>query len=171
MRPAASLALAATLAITACTTAPPTAATPAIAFTAADGTALGGVTVADGANGLVMTLAATGMPAGTHGLHLHAVGKCEGPRFDSAGPHWNPASKQHGKDNPQGPHAGDLPNISVAADATAKDVLTVTGATMTALQDADGTALVVHAAADDYRTDPSGKSGDRIACAVVAAPK
>ena len=122
-----------------------------------------------------MTVTASGMPAGTHGIHLHEKGLCEGPKFESAGAHWNPAAKKHGRDNPEGAHLGDLANLEVGADGAASANFTVAGAMMASgakmLADADGTALVVHAKPDDYKTDPSGNSGDRIACAVVAAPK
>jgi superoxide dismutase, Cu-Zn family len=141
---------------------------PAMGFVGGDGTALGSLTLADTPGGLSMTLAGTGMPPGVHGLHLHTVGKCEGPKFESAGPHWNPDNKQHGTQNPQGPHKGDLPNVTVAGDGSLNQVLTVPGVTLAQLQDGDGTALIVHAAPDDNRTDPSGNSGDRIACVVVA---
>ena len=144
---------------------------PAMNFAGGDGTALGSVTAEDSAGGLVLRLAGTGMPAGTHGLHLHMVGKCEGPKFESAGAHWNPDNKQHGSENPNGPHKGDLPNVTVGADGSLTQPLTLAGVTLAELQDSDGTALVVHAKADDYKTDPSGNSGDRIACAVIAPPK
>ena len=144
-------------------------------FIGGDGALLGSVMVSEDPGGLVMNVSAIAMPAGVHGIHLHEKGLCEGPKFASAGAHWNPGMKQHGRDNPAGPHAGDLANLTVAADGTAKSsipvagVKTASGAMM--LADADGTALVVHAKADDYKTDPSGDSGDRIACAVIAAPK
>lgn len=137
-------------------------------FASGDGAPLGSVTLEDGANGLVIRLAGSAMPAGTHGIHLHTVGKCEGPKFESAGAHWNPDSKKHGSANPEGPHKGDLPNVEVAADGSLTTVLTVAGVTRAELADADGTAIVVHAKADDNKTDPSGESGDRIACAVLA---
>ena len=146
-----------------------------VAFTGADGALLGSVMVSEDPGGLVMNVSAIAMPAGVHGIHLHEKGLCEGPKFASAGAHWNPGAKQHGRDNPAGPHVGDLANLTVAADGTAKSsipvagVKTASGAMM--LADADGTALVIHAKADDYKTDPSGDSGDRIACAVLAAPK
>lgn len=143
-------------------------AAPAMGFVGGDGTALGSLSVADSPAGLSLTLAGSGMPAGVHGLHLHMVGKCEGPKFESAGAHWNPDNKQHGSENPAGPHKGDLPNATVAADGTLNQVLTLSGVTLAQLQDGDGTALVVHAQPDDNRTDPSGNSGDRIACAVIA---
>ena len=141
---------------------------PAMNFTGGDGAALGSVTVEDGAGGLVLRLAGASMPAGTHGLHLHSVGKCEGPKFESAGPHWNPDNKQHGSENPNGPHKGDLPNVTVGADGALAQSLTLAGVTMAELSDGDGSALVVHAQPDDNKTDPSGNSGDRIACAVIA---
>nr|WP_294851688.1 superoxide dismutase family protein [uncultured Sphingomonas sp.] len=141
---------------------------PMVPFMGGDGTTLGNVSVEDSPGGLVVTLAGAGMPAGVHGIHLHAVGKCEGPKFESAGGHWNPASKMHGSENPAGPHMGDLPNVTVAEDGSLSQSMTVSGVTLAQLQDADGTALVIHAKADDNKTDPSGNSGDRIACAVLA---
>ncbi len=97
------------------------------------------------------------------------------PKFESAGAHWNPGAKKHGRDNPQGAHLGDFANLEVAGAGTATANFTVAGAMMasgaTMLADADGTAIVVHAKADDYKTDPAGDSGERIACAVIAAPK
>ena len=143
-------------------------ATTAMNFTGGDGSSLGSVTVEEGAGGLVLRLAGATMPPGSHGLHLHMVGKCEGPKFESAGAHWNPENKQHGLENPDGPHKGDLPNVTVGPDGALTQSLTLAGITMADLRDADGTALVVHAQADDNRTDPSGNSGDRIACAVIA---
>ena len=141
---------------------------PAMNFVGGDGQMLGSLSVADTPAGVSLTLAGTGMPAGIHGLHLHAVGKCDGPKFESAGSHWNPENKMHGTENPQGPHKGDLPNATVAADGSLAQVLTIQGVTLAQLQDGDGTALVVHASPDDNKTDPSGNSGDRIACAVIA---
>jgi superoxide dismutase, Cu-Zn family len=112
-----------------------------------------------------------GLPPGDHALHLHAVGKCE-PPFTSAGPHLNPEAKKHGLENPEGPHAGDMPNIKVAADGTAKGSVTnkhvSLGAGTNSVFPTGGTAIVVHAAADDMKTDPSGNAGDRIACGVAA---
>ena len=144
-------------------------------FNGGDGALLGTVTVSEDPAGLVMNISAVGMPAGVHGIHLHEKGLCDGPKFESAGGHWNPATKKHGRDNPAGAHAGDLANLTVAADGTATVSVPVAGAMMASgpmmLADADGTALVIHAKADDYKTDPSGDSGDRIACAVVAKGK
>lgn len=140
-------------------------------FVAGDGSPLGTVGIEDSPEGLMIRLAGSAMPPGTHGIHLHTVGKCEGPKFESAGSHWNPESKKHGSDNPEGPHKGDLPNVEVAADGALTTMLTVAGVTTADLADADGTAIVVHAKADDNKTDPSGESGDRIACAVLAPAK
>lgn len=150
-------------------------ATQMFQFAGADGAALGSVTVSEGPTGLTLNVNGTGMPAGIHGIHLHEKGLCEGPKFESAGSHWNPAGKKHGRDNPEGAHLGDLANIEVGADGTVTSTVQIADAMMTSgsnmLADADGTALVVHAKADDYKTDPSGDSGDRIACTVLAAPK
>ena len=112
-----------------------------------------------------------GFTPGTFGVHLHQAGRCEAPDFASAGPHWNPAGKQHGRHNPQGPHLGDLPNLEVRANGTGRIDFDVpvpagTAADSNPLLDADGTSVVIHAAADDERTDPSGNSGARIACGV-----
>ena len=114
-----------------------------------------------------------GLPAGTHGIHFHGVGQCDGAgAFASAGAHFNPASRKHGLESAEGPHAGDLPNVVAGADGRAVVRLTTPrvalGGESGSLLDADGSALVVHAAPDDQRTDPSGNSGARIACGVVA---
>jgi Cu-Zn family superoxide dismutase len=108
------------------------------------------------------------LPVGRKGLHVHAAGRCDAPAFTTAGPHWNPASRQHGLSNPRGPHAGDLPNVPVAANGTLRETVVLTGASFAALRDADGSALVLHAGQDDNVTDPSGNSGERIACAVLS---
>jgi len=114
---------------------------------------------------------AAGLAPGSYGAHLHATGRCEAPAFASAGPHWNPTMRQHGQDNPQGAHMGDLPNLMVGTDRRGTFEYTVPGASLSgganALLDVDGAALVIHAQPDDYRTDPSGNSGARIACGVI----
>lgn len=127
--------------------------------------------VRDG-NVVKVRLTVRGFNAGTYGVHLHQAGRCEAPDFASAGPHWNPSERQHGRLNPQGPHLGDLPNLEVRANGTGRIDFDVpvpagTAADANPLADADGTAIVIHAAADDERTDPSGNSGARIACGVL----
>lgn len=112
----------------------------------------------------------TGMAQGVHAAHLHMTGSCDSEGFTSAGAHLNPENRQHGTENPQGSHLGDLPNIEIddagrgsvtaALRGTREDVLA-------AIFDADGTAVVVHAEPDDYKSDPAGNAGDRIACGVL----
>ena len=114
-------------------------------------------------------LEASRLTPGTHGLHIHTVGKCDAPDFATAGAHWNPTSREHGKDNPAGMHTGDLPNFMVDEKGRGTLITTLRGTSLAALRDADGSAIVIHAAADDYRTDPSGNSGARIACGVLNA--
>lgn len=125
-------------------------------------------------SGLRLNVTVTGLPPGTHGLHLHATGSCDAPGFTSAGPHLNPAKRQHGTDNPGGRHLGDLPNLIVGADGsgTLSVMLPGDASVLEAaiLHDPDGTAIVVHAEPDDYRTDPSGNSGSRIACGIFGLP-
>jgi len=116
--------------------------------------------------------ALAGLPPGVHGIHFHQVGRCDPPDFASAGPHFNPTNALHGLQNPLGPHAGDLPNITVnAAGEAAVDLVTtrVTSdpSSPRGLVGGDGTALVIHADPDDQFTDPAGNSGARIACGVV----
>jgi superoxide dismutase, Cu-Zn family len=108
------------------------------------------------------------MPPGVHGLHIHTVGRCEGPSFETAGGHWNPTGRMHGMNNPQGKHAGDFKNLVVGKDGKGTLSADVPG-DFSALMDADGAAIMVHATADDYKTDPSGNSGGRIACGVFTA--
>lgn len=137
-----------------------------VAMRDAQGRDLGSLTLAESAQGVTLTGSLRGLAPGEHGIHVHTVGRCE-PPFESAGPHWNPTSKQHGTQNPQGPHLGDMPNLTVGADSSVMVQATTAGGTLRgadALLDADGAAVVIHAGPDDYRTDPSGQSGDRIAC-------
>ncbi|QPQ33444.1 MULTISPECIES: superoxide dismutase family protein [unclassified Lysinibacillus] len=123
-------------------------------------------------NGVKVTLALSGVPAGTHGIHIHSVGKCEPPTFESAGPHFNPTNKEHGTLNPKGYHLGDLPNLEIGEDGTVDLNFVAEGVSLqknveNSLLDGEGTALVIHESADDYKTDPSGNSGARIACGVI----
>lgn len=131
------------------------------------GAVLGTVRVFSEPTGVMLRIDAAGLPAGQHGVHVHAVGRCDTPAFTSAGSHWNPTGKKHGHRNPAGFHMGDLGNLGVGADGKLVAGLLVPQATIDGLRDADGAALVVHAKEDDEITDPSGNSGDRIACAVL----
>jgi Cu-Zn family superoxide dismutase len=133
------------------------------------GSAKGSAALVAAGSGLELRIEVSGLPPGRHGLHLHAVGRCAPPDFASAGPHLNPHGKMHGIDNPQGSHLGDLPNLPVGAKGKARLTIPLAGSRAELeplLFDADGTAVVIHASADDYRTDPSGNSGGRIACGV-----
>jgi Cu-Zn family superoxide dismutase len=138
----------------------------------AEGQPVGTATFTESANGVQIHGEFVNLPAGTHGVHIHEKAACEPPDFKSAGEHFRPEGNQHGFKNPEGPHGGDLPNFEVAADGKgtletlAPNVRLREGAENSLLK-AGGTALVVHAAADDYQTDPSGNSGDRIACGVI----
>ena len=131
------------------------------------GAVLGTIRVFSEPTGVMLRIDAAGVPAGQHGVHVHATGRCDPPGFTSAGPHWNPTERKHGHRNPAGFHMGDLGNLGVGADGRLVAGLLVPQATIDALRDADGSALVLHAKADDEVTDPSGNSGDRIACAVL----
>jgi len=132
----------------------------------ASGADAGRATATEVTGGVRFTADVTGLPPGTHGIHVHTVGRCDAPDFTSAGGHWNPTARQHGTQNPQGPHQGDLPNLIVGNDGRGTIGLTIPGATLDALLDADGGAMMVHAGTDDLRTDPAGNSGARIACGV-----
>jgi Cu-Zn family superoxide dismutase len=135
----------------------------------AAGADAGKATATDVEGGVRYTLDVRDMPAGTHGAHIHMVGQCDAPDFTTAGGHWNPTTMQHGTMNPRGPHAGDLPNLIVGTDGRGTLAVTVPGQTVAGLLDADGSSIIVHAGADDLKTDPSGNSGGRIACGVFRA--
>jgi Cu-Zn family superoxide dismutase len=118
--------------------------------------------------GVSIELSLKGLPPGEHGLHLHEVAKCEGPDYKSAGAHFNPAKKQHGLSNPNGPHAGDMPNFTVAANGTAQTTITNKNVTMGAgASSILGTALVIHEKADDLKSEPAGNAGSPIACGAI----
>jgi superoxide dismutase, Cu-Zn family len=130
---------------------------------------LGTLTLSDASGGIMVMGTLRGLKPGDHGVHLHMTGACE-PTFDAAGGHWNPTTRDHGAQNPNGPHLGDLQNITVAADSSVSIHLTSPGGTLKGanmLIDADGAAVVVHAGPDDYKTNPSGNSGGRVACGAV----
>jgi len=139
----------------------------------ADGRQVGMATFVETAAGVQVTLQARGLPPGTHGIHIHDQGICEGPVFTTAGGHFNPTNKQHGFNNPLGPHAGDLVNLVVAADGSAgytttNAMVTLAPGPLSILKEG-GTSLMIHADQDDYMTDPAGNSGTRIACGTIVA--
>lgn len=134
------------------------------------GRSVGTATASQSGDSIRVSIAGTALPQGAHGAHIHMTGSCVAPAFTSAGDHWNPTGRQHGKDNPAGMHMGDLSNLFIGTNGQGTLEYTIPGAWVaggaTPLMDADGAAIVIHAGADDYRTDPSGNSGARIACGV-----
>ena len=122
--------------------------------------------------GVQMSVTVMNLSPGVHAIHIHDVGKCDAPGFTTAGPHFNPANKKHGMQNPEGHHAGDMPNLTVGAKgkgtfkSTIQDV-TLAGDGATSLFHAGGTSVVIHEKADDMKTDPAGNAGARIACGVI----
>jgi Cu-Zn family superoxide dismutase len=140
----------------------------------ADGEVIGEATFEEVDAGVRIHFEGQNLPPGIHGFHIHENGECNPPTFESAGEHFNPTHAQHGLRNPEGPHAGDLPNLEVAADGTAELDFVIHGVSLEAssersLLTGNGTALVVHADPDDQSSNPSGNSGDRIACGVIRA--
>src|SRR5258706_5177128 len=135
------------------------------------GKTIGTATLRETSSGVLIKVDFTAAPSGTHALHVHTTGKCDAPMFMTAGGHFAPGMTKHGLLAPGGPHAGDLPNIYVPADGKLSVELLEPNVTLAAgprsLLDADGSAIVLHAMADDYMTDPAGNAGGRIACGVV----
>jgi superoxide dismutase, Cu-Zn family len=145
---------------------------PAATATLIDSTGgrVGVATFSQVAGGARLGVSVSGLTPGLHGIHIHEQGACTRPDFASAGGHLNPAHRQHGLENPDGPHAGDLPNLRVEDDGSADTIFAVSPDLLGGeglLFGAGGTAVVVHAEEDDQRTDPSGGSGARMACGVV----
>lgn len=137
----------------------------------AEGRVMGMALFVQEAQGVRISVTVKGLTPGEHGIHIHAVGKCEPPDFLSAGPHFNPTNKKHGLNNPEGPHAGDLPNLVVGEDGSAvyehiTNLVTLTPGELS-LFDEDGSSLVIHANPDDQITDPAGNSGARVLCGVI----
>lgn len=136
------------------------------------GAVKGVATLSSTKDGVKIRLRAHGLEPGEHALHFHQVAKCEGPDFKTAGPHFNPAGKQHGMQNPQGSHAGDMPNFKAKKNGNANFTYVNKAVSLTdeggkSLFANGGTAIIIHAKADDYKTDPSGNAGDRVACGVI----
>lgn len=137
-----------------------------------EGNEIGQVTLTEGDEGVTIRVTAEGLTPGAHGFHIHEKGECAPPSFEFAGGHFNPTHKEHGFENPKGFHLGDLPNIEVEEDGTVDAIVTTAEVTLekgkeNSILDEDGSSIVIHEKADDYKTDPSGNSGARIACAVV----
>lgn len=137
----------------------------------ASGRTMARATATQVGDSLRVAVEATGLAPGIYATHVHSVGRCDAPGFETAGAHWNPTSRQHGRDNPRGQHLGDLPNLLVGTDGRGSFEFTIAGASLSVggrrALDADGAAVVIHARPDDYRSEPTGNSGARIACGVL----
>jgi Cu-Zn family superoxide dismutase len=178
MKRAANIIILAGIGLAGCATdraaeAPPAAASPAASAEVRDVSGrswarAGAVQLGDS---IRVSIEAAGMAPGTYAAHVHTTGRCDAPDFTSAGPHWNPTGQQHGKDNPQGMHKGDLPNLLIGSERRGTLEYTIPSASVSGgaspLLDADGASVVIHAKPDDYRTDPAGNAGARVACGVL----
>lgn len=137
------------------------------------GEAVGSIVLSETPHGVLLAVKIGNLPTGPHAFHIHAIGDCTPPDFKSAGGHYNPAGHQHGIENPNGMHAGDLPNIHISDNGTLELEVLAEAVTLTdsgpraPLFDSDGSAIVIHDHGDDYRSDPAGNAGARIACGGV----
>lgn len=142
-----------------------------VALTDAGGKSVGTATISGTKTGVSIALNLKGLPAGAHAIHIHQTAKCEAPGFTTAGGHFNPDAKKHGLENPEGHHAGDMMNFTVKEDGTAKLTVTDDDVTLTdgpkSIFTGGGTALMIHATADDMKSDPAGNAGARIACGII----
>lgn len=140
-----------------------------------DGKPVGRALIQETKQGVKISLDLKGVRTGTHAMHIHQVGSCTGPHFESAGGHYNPTNREHGIHNPEGAHLGDLPNIQVPSNGVLKKEISVTGVYLNpksprSLAGEMGSALVIHAKPDDMVSQPAGEAGDRIYCAVLSEP-
>jgi Cu-Zn family superoxide dismutase len=154
------------------TSASPQAGPVVVKLSDAKGDSVGTATLSPAPNGVRVALAVKGLAPGAHAIHVHQTPKCEGPAFTSAGGHFNPEHKQHGLNNPQGPHAGDMPNFTVDSSGRSSATIVAPGITLDvgphSVFTGGGTALVIHEKADDMKSDPAGNAGTRVACGVIA---
>lgn len=156
------------LLIAGCATVEPVGGKPMVLINTA-GQTIGTVVAWQTAGGVSFRINASGLPHGIHGIHVHPIGRCDPPDFSTAGTHWNPTNRQHGLNNPNGPHAGDMPNVEVSANGVLSQTVVLPHATMAQLLDADGSSIMLHAGPDDYVSQPAGNSGAKIACAVITS--